>query len=89
MSSKKLPPLSAIVAFDAVVRLGTFTRAASELHLTESAVSKQIKRLELSLGTPLFERKGNDVISHLQRRRALSGGDPESSVHQGSGAADR
>jgi DNA-binding transcriptional LysR family regulator len=62
MSSKKLPPLSAIVAFDAVVRLGTFTRAASELHLTQSAVSKQIKRLELSLGTPLFERKGNDVI---------------------------
>ncbi|VVO74196.1 Glycine cleavage system transcriptional activator [Pseudomonas fluorescens] len=62
MSLKKLPPLSAIVAFDAVVRLGTFTRAASELHLTQSAVSKQIKRLELSLGTPLFERKGNDVI---------------------------
>lgn len=62
MSSKKLPPLSAIVAFDAVVRLGTFTKAASELHLTQSAISKQIKRLELSLGAPLFERKGNEVI---------------------------
>ncbi|MFK8329839.1 LysR substrate-binding domain-containing protein [Pseudomonas sp. BJa5] len=62
MSAKKLPPLSAVVAFDAVVRLGTFTRAASELHLTQSAVSKQIKRLEQSLGTPLFERKGNEVI---------------------------
>ena len=61
MTSKKLPPLSAIVAFDAVVRLGTFTRAATELHLTQSAVSKQIKRLESSLGTPLFERKGNEI----------------------------
>lgn len=62
MSTKKLPPLSAVVAFDAVVRLGTFTRAASELHLTQSAISKQIKRLEQSLGTPLFERRGNEVI---------------------------
>ena len=61
MTSKKLPPLSAIVAFDAVVRLGTFTRAATELYLTQSAVSKQIKRLEESLGTPLFERRGNEV----------------------------
>lgn len=62
MSTRKLPPLSAVVAFDAVVRLGTFTRAASELHLTQSAISKQIKRLEQSLGTPLFERRGNEVI---------------------------
>lgn len=62
MSAKKLPPLSAIVAFDAVVRLGTFTKAANELHLTQSAVSKQIKRLELSLGTALFERRGNEVV---------------------------
>lgn len=61
MSTRKLPPLSAIVAFDAVVRLGTFTKAAAELHLTQSAVSKQIKRLESGLGTALFERKGNEI----------------------------
>lgn len=61
MNQKKLPSLSAIVAFDAVVRLGTFTKAAEELHLTQGAISKQIKRLEISLGFNLFERKGSEI----------------------------
>ncbi|MBH0236532.1 LysR substrate-binding domain-containing protein [Methylobrevis albus] len=51
-----LPPLSALVAFEAAARHGSFTRAASELDLTQGAVSRQIKLLEDQLGIALFER---------------------------------
>jgi LysR family glycine cleavage system transcriptional activator len=51
-----LPSLGAIRAFDAAARLGSFTRAASELHMTQAAVSYQIKLLEDHLGAPLFRR---------------------------------
>lgn len=43
-------------SFDAAARLGGFTRAAGELHLTQSAVSQQIRLLEQHLGTRLFHR---------------------------------
>ncbi|MBG9386925.1 LysR substrate-binding domain-containing protein [Caenimonas aquaedulcis] len=43
-------------AFEAAARTLSFTRAADELFLTQSAVSRQIQQLEASLGTPLFER---------------------------------
>ena len=46
MSRRKLPPLSALRAFEAAARHGSFTRAAEELNLTQSAVSRQIKDLE-------------------------------------------
>lgn len=55
--SRHLPPLDTLIAFEAVVRTGSFTRAASELYLTQSAVSKQIKLLEEHLGAVLFERR--------------------------------
>src|SRR5207248_227931 len=42
----KLPPLHALRVFEAVARLGNFTNAAHELHLTQSAVSHQIRNLE-------------------------------------------
>ncbi|MAM59242.1 MAG: LysR family transcriptional regulator [Salinicola sp.] len=51
-----LPPLSCLRAFEAAARHGSFTQAGRELHLTQSAVSRQIKRLENDLGRPLFER---------------------------------
>jgi LysR family transcriptional regulator, glycine cleavage system transcriptional activator len=51
-----LPSLSAIRAFDAAARLGSFTRAASELSMTQAAVSYQIKLLEEEVGAPLFRR---------------------------------
>lgn len=53
---KNLPPLETLVFFEAVGRNGSFTRAARELHLTQSAVSKQIRRLEEATGVQLFER---------------------------------
>jgi DNA-binding transcriptional LysR family regulator len=52
-------------AFVAVADSGGFTRAAAVLHRTQSAVSMQIKRLEESVGTPLFQRNGRTV--HLTR----------------------
>ncbi|WP_254696517.1 LysR substrate-binding domain-containing protein [Cobetia marina] len=51
-----LPPLQCLRAFEAAARHGSFTQAGRELNLTQSAISRQIKRLEDDLGRPLFER---------------------------------
>ena len=47
--------------FVEVVQLGGFTQAAHSLHISQSAVSKQVAQLEHSLGTPLFDRLGSHV----------------------------
>ena len=47
--------------FEAVARNLSFTKAADELHLTQPAVSMQIKQLESSVGLPLFEQVGKKV----------------------------
>jgi len=47
--------------FDAVARNLSFTRASEELHLTQPAVSMQIKQLERSVGLPLFEQLGKKI----------------------------
>ncbi|MCM5682805.1 LysR family transcriptional regulator [Schlegelella sp. S2-27] len=49
-------PLNALRAFEASARHLSFTRAAIELNVTQSAVSAQVKSLEQRLGTPLFRR---------------------------------
>lgn len=46
---------------EAVVRHRHFTRAAEELHVAQSALSHQVRRLEAELGTPLFERTSRSV----------------------------
>ena len=51
-----LPPLGALIAFEAAGRLQSFTRAAEELNVTQAAVSRQIRQLEDHLGKPLFIR---------------------------------
>ena len=56
-----LPPLGALAAFEAAARLGSFTRAAEELNLTQAAISRQIRLLEENLGQPLFARRRHDV----------------------------
>lgn len=58
---RKIPSHSALLAFEAAARHGSFARAAEELALTEGAVSRQIARLEAFLGVALFERVGNRV----------------------------
>lgn len=55
--SRRLPPLTAIRAFEAVARLGSVKVAAGELFVTASAVSHQIKALESHLGLSLFVRE--------------------------------
>ena len=53
----RLPPLIYLRAFEVAARQLSFTRAATELHLTQSAVSYQIKALEDALGVKLFHRQ--------------------------------
>lgn len=53
---RHLPPLNALRVFEAAARLGSFVRAAEELHVTPAAVSQQIKLLENYLGVTLFSR---------------------------------
>jgi LysR family glycine cleavage system transcriptional activator len=53
----ELPPLELLRSFEAAARRLSFTLAAGELHLTQSAVSRQIQQLEASLGVLLFERR--------------------------------
>lgn len=53
----RLPPLDRLAVFDAAARHLSFTRAAEERFLTQSAVSRQVAALEAELGVPLFHRR--------------------------------
>ena len=53
---RRLPPLDALLTFEAAARHLSFTRAAAERFVTQSAVSRQIKSLEDDLGVSLFRR---------------------------------
>ena len=54
--TRRLPPFGPLIAFDAVARHRSFTRAAEELGVTQSAVSHQVRRLEDFLGVQLLKR---------------------------------
>jgi len=54
---RRLPPLNTLRSFEAAARYESFTRAAEELHVTQSAVSQQVKALETGLGVKLFGRE--------------------------------
>jgi LysR family glycine cleavage system transcriptional activator len=56
--SRRLPPLNALVVFEAAARHLSFTRAADSLNVTQAAISHQIKALEEWLGVELFHRLG-------------------------------
>ena len=58
----QLPPLELLLAFEAAARHLSFTKAAGELFLTQSAVSRQIQALEESLGGKLFERRTRALL---------------------------
>lgn len=57
-----LPALPALTVFEASARHGSFTRAAEELNLSQSAVSKRVASLEAYLGTQLFERVRQRIV---------------------------
>jgi LysR family glycine cleavage system transcriptional activator len=54
-------PLTALRAFEAAARLGSFASAAQELGVTAGAISAQVKSLEESIGSPLFHRRAKAV----------------------------
>lgn len=58
----RLPSLIALQMLECAARLGSFTRAAAELNVTESAVSRQIQALEERLGVRFFERIKKRVV---------------------------
>jgi LysR family glycine cleavage system transcriptional activator len=59
---RKIPSLQALACFDAAARHESYTRAAQELALTQSAVSRQITALEEYLGIALFRRTRHGVV---------------------------
>src|SRR6201988_654403 len=54
-------PISAIRAFEAAARTGSFSDAADQFHLTPSAFSPAIRKLESTMSTTLFERSARSV----------------------------
>lgn len=62
MNKESLPPLDALRVFEAAARCLSFTRAAEEMFITQSAVSKQVIALEAALGLPLFERRPRALL---------------------------
>ncbi|TCV94306.1 LysR substrate-binding domain-containing protein [Biostraticola tofi] len=80
MQIEPLPPLNTLVAFECVARYCNFSRAAQELNLTQSAISRQIIQLEEMLGCKLFLRAQRRVLMTprgevyaLQVRKLLAG----------------
>jgi DNA-binding transcriptional LysR family regulator len=59
---RALPPLDLVRGFDAAARHLSFTKAAAELFLTQSAISRQIKSLEEHLGVALFQRRHRALV---------------------------
>ncbi len=60
--ARRLPPLNALRAFEAAARHLSFTKAADELHVTQAAISHQVKALEEVLGIPLFRRLNRRLV---------------------------
>lgn len=71
--SDRLPPLTALRAFDAAARHMSFAKAADELNVTPAALSFQIKSLEEHLGHPLFRRL-NRAVELTEAGKALAPG---------------
>lgn len=74
--SDRLPPLTALRAFDAAARHLSFAKAAEELNVTPAALSFQIKSLEEHLGAPLFHRL-NRAVELTEAGRQLAPGAEE------------
>jgi DNA-binding transcriptional LysR family regulator len=64
--------LNQLRAFERIVRLGSFHRAAQDLHLTQPSVSQRIRELESALGTPLFMRVGPRITPTAEAHALLS-----------------
>lgn len=68
---RRLPSLTQLRAFEAAARLGSFKAASEELHVTQAAISHQIKALEQDMGRALFQR-GTRHVRLLQEAAPLA-----------------
>jgi LysR family transcriptional regulator, glycine cleavage system transcriptional activator len=68
----KLPPLDLLLAFEAAARHLSFTRAAAERFVTQSAISRQIRALEDALGVPLFQRQHRALALTAEGQRLFA-----------------
>lgn len=68
---RRLPPLAAIVAFEAAARHESFRAASAELNLTPSAISHQVRNLEAWFGRRLFDRAPRRLMLTDDGRRLL------------------
>ena len=64
--------LHQLAVFEATARLGSFTRAAEELYITQPTVSSQIKQLTQAVGLPLFEQIGKRLYLTEAGRELLA-----------------
>jgi LysR family glycine cleavage system transcriptional activator len=62
MKTRRLPSLLSLRAFESTARHLSFTKAARELHVTQSAISRHVRSLEDELGRPLFVRMHRAVV---------------------------
>lgn len=62
MNPTRLPALNSLRAFEAAARHLSFTKAAQELHVTQAAISHQVKALEEDIGTKLFRRLTSTLV---------------------------
>ena len=62
MHRRFLPSIPALLAFEAVARLGSATAAAQDLSVTQSAISRQLKTLEEQIGAQLLARQGRTLV---------------------------
>lgn len=69
----RLPSLNGLRAFEAAARHLSFTQAAAELNVTQTAISHQIRRLEEELGLRLFVRKNRALVLTPQAKDYLPG----------------
>jgi glutamyl/glutaminyl-tRNA synthetase len=58
-------------SFVAIIDTGSFTRAGERVHLTQSTISQQIRRLEQQLGCPLLDRSGRQVVTTAEGEKLL------------------
>jgi LysR family transcriptional regulator, glycine cleavage system transcriptional activator len=68
-SSRQLPPLDTLHAFEVAARTGSFSAAAERLNLTHGAISRQIAKLEAWLGFKVFERGARGVSLTVEGNR--------------------
>lgn len=73
MLNGRLPPLDLLEPFEAAARNGSFTHAADELNVTQSAISQRVRKLEELLGIKLFERHHRAIELTPQGRELLNG----------------